>query len=123
MDALVPARAGRRNTRIGTLGMAGLAIYLFAIRPWQLRWGAADAEVHQAFPGDDCVPRPRFETTRAVTIRASAADVWAWLVQLGSDRAGYYSYDWLEKRLGLDITNVDRIVPEFQKREVGDRVL
>jgi hypothetical protein len=63
------------------------------------------------------------ETTRAITIRASRADVWPWLVQLGYDRAGFYSYAWLENLIGLDIENADRIVPGFQQLGVGDGIM
>ena len=48
--------------------------------------------------------------------------MWPWIVQLGQGRAGFYSYDFLENLVGCDIKNVDRIVPEWQERRVGDRV-
>jgi hypothetical protein len=60
--------------------------------------------------------------TRAITIDATPADVWPWVVQLGADRGGFYSYDWLENLFGLGIHNADRVVPEWQTRSVGDLV-
>jgi hypothetical protein len=48
--------------------------------------------------------------------------VWAYIVQIGQDRAGYYSYSWLENLFGADIHNIDHIVPEYQQRQVGDTV-
>ena len=104
-------------------GAVALAAYLRLIRPRLLRWGATDGEVCHALPGDDLVPRPRYETTRAVTIRATAAEIWPWLVGLGSDRAGFYSYTWLENRIGMDVTNADRIVAAFQTLAQGDRIM
>ena len=47
----------------------GVSVYLQVIRPWQLRWGATDDEVHRAMPGDEIVARPSFNATRAVTVR------------------------------------------------------
>jgi len=86
------------------------------------KWGATDAEVNRSLPGDDLVPHPKGDYTHAITIRASALDVWPWLVQMGQGRGGLYSYEWLENLIGCDIHNADRIVPEFQHLEVGDSV-
>jgi hypothetical protein len=43
-------------------------------------------------------------------------------MQLGQDRGGFYSYTWLERAFGAHITNADVIRPEWQHRQVGDRV-
>jgi hypothetical protein len=88
-----PLRALRRPA---ALGSAATLAYLVAVRPWQHRWGATDAEVRAALPGDQYVPRARSQSTRAVTVAAPAAEVWRWLVQFGQGRAGFYSYNWLE---------------------------
>jgi hypothetical protein len=47
-------------------------LFLFAplYRRWHLRWGATDAEVAAPMPGDELVPHPSFNTTRAITIAA-----------------------------------------------------
>jgi hypothetical protein len=52
-------------------------------RSWHLRWGATDAEVAAAMPGDDVLPRAQFHPTRAITMAAPPAAVWPWLVQVG----------------------------------------
>ena len=62
-----------------------------------------------------------FEVLHAVTIDAPRATVWAWLVELGQDRAGFSSYDWLERVFGADIRNVNEIRREWQTRRAGDR--
>jgi len=88
--------------------------------PSHRTWGSTREELVMPLPGD---PEPReqaFEIQHAVTINAPAEDVWAWLVQLGQDRAGFYSYDWLERSFGLDIRNVRDIRPEWQSRQAGD---
>jgi hypothetical protein len=71
-------------------------------------------------PGDDLLPAPDILTTRAISIDAPPAAVWPWLVQMGSGRAGAYTYDWIENVLGLGMHSADRILPQFQHLEVGD---
>ena len=70
--------------------------YALAIRHWHLRWGATDEEAGKPLPGDDLVPQPGIESTRAITVHAPAGEVWPWLAQIGQDRGGFYSYEWLE---------------------------
>ena len=53
---------------------------------------------------------------------APSAEVWRWLVQIGQDRGGMYSYDWLENVLGLRIHSTDRIGEEWQRLGAGDQV-
>lgn len=101
---------------------AGLAAYRFVVQPWHQTWGATRPEVDRRLPGDEFVKDPSYETTRAITIGAPPVEVWPWIVQLGQDRAGFYSYDWLENLFGLDIHNADHIVPEWQELHAGDIV-
>lgn len=90
--------------------------------PWHRAWGSTPAELTMALPGDRPDRRPADEIQHAVTIDAPPAAVWAWLVQLGQDRAGFYSYDWLERAFGARIDNVLEIRPEWQARQAGDFV-
>jgi len=84
-------------------------------------WGASKAEIKRPMPGDDEVKRPMSVSTNAVSIRASAAEIWPWLVQMGYRRGGMYSYDRIDRLLGiLDRPSANRIIPEFQHLEVGD---
>ena len=75
-----------------------------------------------ALPGDADPRDLARELQHAVTIDAPAEDVWVWLVQLGQDRAGFYSYDWLERACGLDLHNVREVRPEWQTLQSGDIV-
>ena len=75
-----------------------------------------------ALPGDHTPRQPAIELQHAVTIDAAPGDVWPWLVQLGQDRAGFYSYDWLERAFGADVHNVREIRAEWQHRQAGDFV-
>lgn len=106
----------------GVTGTIAVTAYTFIMRPWLLCWGATADEADQPLPGDELVPQPILETTRAVTIHASAAEIWPWLVQMGQGRGGFYSYDWLENLLKLDIHSTDSIVPELQHLQSGDLI-
>ena len=108
---------------IGVIAALAVIIlyYLFIIYPWSKRWGATDAEVQSDMLGDDIVKHPQSVTTRAITIRAPVTIVWPWLIQMGYQRGGMYSYDWIDRLLGiLDRPSANRIIPEFQHLEVGD---
>jgi hypothetical protein len=86
-----------------------------------LGWGATKVEAKRPMPGDDEVKRPMSVSTNAVSIRARAADIWPWLIQMGYRRGGMYSYDRIDMLLGiLDAPSANRIIPEFQHLEVGD---
>lgn len=106
---------------VGGLG-ALAAAYIFGVRPWHLRWGANDEELAAWLPGDEIKPDADLQVTHAITIEAPPEEVWKWLVQIGQDRGGFYSYDWLENLVGLDIHNADEIKPEWQELRVGDFV-
>ncbi len=111
----------RKTVAVGVaaLGATILGGYVRFMRPWQLRWGATDEEVARALPGDDVVTRPAFDATRAVTIEARPEDIWPWLVQIGMNRAGWYSYDWLDN---LGRPSAERIIPELQHVAIGDLI-
>ena len=114
---------GRRPSWLGLAGAGAVILYAVAIRPWLGRWGATDAEVRAELPGDESVPSPAVQQTRAVTIEAPVGEVWQWLAQIGQDRGGFYSYEWLENLAGCRMRNADRVHPEWQTREVGETVL
>jgi len=101
---------------------------LTALLPRMNGWGATDAELARTLPGDELVPQPRIETTRAITINASPAEVWPWLAQIGYHRAGWYSYDFLHRLLrvagSLDDprASANRVIPELQDLKVGDSI-
>ncbi|WP_142117842.1 SRPBCC family protein [Rarobacter faecitabidus] len=111
-----------RNLTLLTIGAAATAAVLGAVRSWSLRWGTDPLEEGGYLPGDELMAYADHQSTRAVTIRTSPARIWPWLVQLGQDRGGFYSYDWLENLIGLDIHSLDEISDELQHLEVGDHV-
>lgn len=114
-------RARRRGPAGALLGVA--LLWALVGRRRLLDWGATAVERTQPLPGDELVPAPALQTTRAVTIDAPPGDVWPWLAQIGQDRGGFYSYERLENLAGARIRNADRIHPEWQRREVGELVM
>jgi hypothetical protein len=102
--------------------IAGLAlVYGLVLRPWHQRWGATGAEAVAPMAGDSLVSAPNWIVTRAVSIGAPPAAVWPWLVQMGYQRGGLYSYDRLEQWFGvLDRPSADRVLTELQGLAVGD---
>lgn len=107
---------------VASAATAVTATYFMAIRPWVYRWGATDEEIDRELPGDELLNDPQMATTRAVTINATPAEIWPWLVQIGQGRGGFYSYEWLENLFNLDIHNVDDIEPDLQDLHVDDYV-
>ncbi|BBZ76856.1 hypothetical protein MANY_21930 [Mycolicibacterium anyangense] len=104
---------------VGT-GLAGAGLY--AARRFYRNWGTTKEECETPLPGDELVGSPAVQTTEGVWIDASAEEVWPWLVQMGQDRGGLYSYEALENAVGLKFRNADRIHPEWQQLAVGDEV-
>ncbi|NNG17924.1 MAG: hypothetical protein HKM89_15720 [Gemmatimonadales bacterium] len=110
----------RRLAFWATAPLVVLATLFYTLyRPWALSWGATDQEVARPMVGDGIVEQPTFDATRAVTINAPAARIWPWLVQMGYQRAGFYSWDLLDN---AGIPSAERILPQFQGLKVGDLV-
>jgi azurin len=101
------------------ISYVGVAAFSY---PWHRAWGTTAAELKMPLPGDADPRDPALEVQHAITIDAPPEDVWVWLLQLGQDRAGFYSYDWLERALGLGIHNVREVRPEWQTLQAGDMI-
>jgi hypothetical protein len=114
----------RRTARIAAGALAAAAgwalVYRLGLRAWCLTWGATAAEAAEPLPGDDLLPDAEIVATRAITIDAPPGAVWPWLAQMGSGRAGAYTYDWIENLFGLGMHSADEILPEHQDVKVGD---
>jgi hypothetical protein len=105
---------------LGSVAVAAMLYRLLLRRPI-LNWGATDAEANARLPGDELLEDADGVATRAITIDAPAAAVWPWVAQMGpSPRGGAYTYDWIENLLGLDMHSADRVLPEYQRPQVGD---
>ncbi|MGE5457457.1 MAG: hypothetical protein ACM3RX_03805 [Methanococcaceae archaeon] len=55
--------------------------------------------------------------THSVNINAPLERIWLWLIQLGSGRAGWYSYDKIDNG---GVPSACKLIPELQHIEVGD---
>lgn len=104
-----------------------LAIYLVVLRPRSQCWGATKAEVGRSLPGDNLAPIVKVGYTQAITMNAPPEEVWPWLVQIGYQRGGWYTYDWFYKLMGEDDfydgdRSADRIIPELQDLNVRDTI-
>jgi hypothetical protein len=106
---------------------AGIAFFAWIAASatlWPLirTWGTEPHEWVMTLPGDRPARAPAHEILHGISIDAPPSAVWPWLVQLGQDRAGFYSYERLERLVGAQVRNVREIRPEWQSRRVGDRV-
>ncbi|MFO0662902.1 MAG: hypothetical protein U0174_03070 [Polyangiaceae bacterium] len=102
-----------------------LVPYLFILvvtRPYCRTWGSTAVQRSERLAGDEHAGDPERAGDRAVVIQAPADDVWPWLLQLGEDRGGFYSYASLENLFGLHIVNAERVDPKWQTLAAGDFV-
>lgn len=114
--------AGLRRIGI-VLGLAAAAAAaLAAVRRASLRWGTEEDETTRPLPGDDLLETADLQATRAISIDAPREEVWPWVAQLGQNRGGFYTYDWLENLIGCDIHSADVILADRRIRGVGEAV-
>jgi hypothetical protein len=106
----------RRALAVGAAGIGALALARKELR----NLGATCAERRAVLPGDELVPGARSRSTMAVTIDARPSAVWPWLVQMGCDRGGFYSWDRLDNGGRPSATEIHE---EWQGLAVGDRML
>ena len=100
----------------GTLLAFAIVAVIAAVllMPWMDRWGATDNEVAAWYNGDDLVPTPRYVYSRAVTVDATPEEIYPWLLQMGAEWGGMYSYSWFETNvLRCELINADRIHEEW----------
>lgn len=109
-------------------GIEGLYVLAFTLVAWPFagnwlkNWGSLVTERGRVWRGDQLV-NPNHETvTRAINVETSGEDVWSWIVQFGLGRAGFYSYELLERLVGISVVNVESVVPSLQKLAVGDEI-
>jgi hypothetical protein len=70
-------------------------------------------------PGDKLLPDATHSMTFHKNIEAPVSIVWSYLMQLGCDRAGWYSIDALDHG---GIESIDHLVPGWESRKPGDRI-
>ncbi len=94
-----------------------MRVFIHAVHRWTCR--ALEEERGRSLPGDDLMADPAGQTTHALTIDRDPTVVWPWVVQMGADRAGWYSHDWIDNG-GRPSATV--VLPEYQDLVVGDVV-
>lgn len=113
-------RPPRHRPRIAlALVLMAAVVYGLEVRPWMRSWGATPEELQKPLPGDELVTTPQYQATHAISIASPPERVWPWLAQLGCNRAGWYSYDWLDNG---GKPSADRILPQFQTLRVGQAI-
>ena len=119
----------RSTLRFVLEGLEGLVVSVVTLltwpvaRRWLRNWGSRPEERAGDWPGDALVSADHSAYTRAIGIEVPPDRVWPWLVQFGLGRAGFYSYELLERVLGIPVRNVESIVPDLQSLSVGDEIL
>ncbi|MEA2026669.1 MAG: hypothetical protein U9O18_08250 [Chloroflexota bacterium] len=110
---------GMSLAAVTVVGMATMTVRRSGAWERLVSWGTDPALSASVLPGDDLVVDPVAVDTRSLVIDAPPSAVWPWLVQMGDDRGGEYSYSvfGLPHRKGAD-----RIVPEWQDLAIGDPV-
>lgn len=102
--------------------VAAAAALAIAVK-YALRYKLGTAEEQIALLGDDYLD-PETEAYLdgkgvAIVIDAPADVVWQHIKQMGQDRAGWYSFEKLERLFTFDIHNHYTIHPEWQDRRPG----
>jgi|GEM_PF-317549 len=97
-----------------------LLVYSLIIVPGIKVWGATEAEQIMMMAGDS--DQRVIMSTRAINISAPKELVWRWLMQLGADRGGFFSYSQVEQALGYQTSYPDLTEPKFSDFVRGDTV-
>jgi hypothetical protein len=100
--------------------IAVIVLLSILLTPWMDSWKTTEEERSSAFPGDDLLKSPKRIANRAVTINAKPAQIFPWILQIGADKAGMYSYTWLENLVGCKMAKDETIRPEWQTLQEGD---
>jgi len=98
-----------------------VGLLLTIVRPWYKSWGASHDEISAVLPAQYAFASRPHET-RAIDVNAPAAQVFAWVAQLGQNRAGFYSYELLEDLVGCNMPDLRYLDPALQEWKIGDRL-
>jgi hypothetical protein len=95
-------------------------MYSAWVLPWHQHWGMTEEELSIPLPGDEGRAPDSIEGQHGIMINVPAQKVWPWLVQVGANRGGWYSYHWLENLFFCGIHNAYKTHPELQNLNKGD---
>lgn len=118
------------------IGVVVLALALFAgfkiFQSQMPQWGATAEEAALTLPGDETLSAPVIDWTNARTINAPPEKVWPWLAQIGDTRGAFYSFTFIEDRVGaitggtnytVNYNNANEIHPEWQNPQPGEEII
>jgi hypothetical protein len=106
----------------GTFGVLGMILAFLTpwLRQFRTRWGLSVKDVRRGYPGDAFIEDPSWQWTHGVVINAPTQEVWPWLLQIGQERGGFYSYRALENLAGCQIKPAESLRAEW--RELGSSI-
>jgi hypothetical protein len=98
-----------------------VSLGLWSLVHYGSRYFAPEEIENMPLPGDDLLlPKDRqIQQTLVITINAPPTKVWPYLKQMGQDKAGFYSFDWLERVFTFDIHNTNEIKEKWQDLKPG----
>lgn len=99
---------------VGGAALIAAALLTPFLRARREHWGVPSDDLGRTYPGDGLVRTPRWSWAHAVEIAAPRALVWPWIAQIGADRGGFYSYQWLENLVGCALSNAETVHPEWE---------
>jgi hypothetical protein len=103
---------GRSMKKKLLLILSGILVVLTAVATYSsMQVRATPDERARTLAGDNLIPQPIGSVNHAITIRRPPRDVWPWLAQMGSDRAGWYAYDFIDNG---GRRSAERILSQYQ---------
>lgn len=92
--------------------LSGILVVLTAVATYSsMQVRATPDERARTLAGDNLIPQPIGSVNHAITIRRPPRDVWPWLAQMGSDRAGWYAYNFIDNG---GRRSAERILSQYQ---------
>lgn len=124
LAARVTGTLPRDDWRDVAAGVAGAAIMVADfltpfLRGPRTHWGVDVETAARDYPGDELIAAPRWGWTHGIEVEAPTAEVWGWVAQIGADRGGFYSYQWLENVVGCGVRNAEVVHPEWEVKLGG----
>lgn len=106
---------------IGIIAVAVIVVVLLLVR-YGMKYMASDEVKEMPLPGDNLINKTDqvLLFTKEIEINAPADIIWQHMAQQGQDKAGFYSFDRLERLCTFKIKNTYKIVPEWSKIKPGD---
>ncbi len=100
------------------LAVFAIAMSVVMVGMWYCGYSVLAERTEQTsqLPGDELIPNSIGSITHAITIDRPARDVWPWLAQMGSDRGGWYAYDFIDNGGNA---STRRIIADYQNIAVG----